>query len=151
MRRRLGPTEKELAFIESYTEHGDGTLAAIQAGYSEKSAQVIGSQLKKKLKQELDARLTEKMNADCVLARSVIVKLAKDAQSEDTRLKAAKDIMDRGGRPASKEIISVKENRTPTELLDKLRQELGDDIVDQLADKYLPQEEDKPTHEAGHA
>jgi phage terminase small subunit len=144
MRRRLGPTEKEIAFIEQYTEHGDATLAAVQAGYSEHSSQVIGSQLKKKLKTEIDAKLTDKMTADCVLARSVIVKLAKEAQSEDTRLKAAKDIMDRGGRPASKEIVSIKEKRDPAEMLAKLRDQLGDEVADKLAEEYMPIN----THEA---
>lgn len=138
MRRRLGPTQKELDFIENFTDHGDWELAAKQSGYSEKSAYVIGCQLKKKLVHEIDSRLTEKMGGDCVLARSVIVKLAKEASSEDVRLKAAKDIMDRGGHPASKEIISRDKKERPADQIAKIRELLGDEAADKLEREYLP-------------
>jgi len=146
MRRRLGPTEKELMYIEFYTDHGDATLAAKQAGYSEHSAQVIGSQLKKKLRAELDERLTEKMTGDCALARSVIVKLCKEAQSDDIRLKAAKDIMDRGGHPAAKEIIAKEEKKRPDQLIEQLRGQLGDDVANAIARQYTPEDVSETTH-----
>ena len=129
--------------MEAYTEHGNQTQAAIDAGYSPHTAQVQGSQLKKKLAADIDAMLTEKMSGDCAMARSVIVKLAMNANSEETRLKAAKDIMDRGGHPASKEIISKKDESKVSDKLDRLREVLGKEDADKIieAEGYLPNPE----------
>lgn len=145
MRRRLGPTEMEQAFIENYTEHGDQELAATQAGYSEKCIRSIASQLKRKLRTEIDARLAEKMNGDCAIARSVIVKLCTSSESEDIKLKAAKDILDRGGHPASKEIVSVKQTHSPGQLIERLREQLGDDVANAIAKNYTPTHEQPET------
>jgi phage terminase small subunit len=63
---------KQLAFIESYLAHWNATKAAIDAGYSERSARSIGSEnlTKPDIQEAIQARLAElKMSADEVLAR----------------------------------------------------------------------------------
>lgn len=63
-------TPKQQLFIDSYLVHFNATKAAIQAGYSEKSAYSIGSELLKKpeLSALIDARLKEsRMNSDQVM------------------------------------------------------------------------------------
>lgn len=63
-------TPKQQLFIDSYLVHFNATKAAIQAGYSEKTAYSIGSELLKKpeLSALIDARLKEsRMNSDQVM------------------------------------------------------------------------------------
>lgn len=63
-------TVKQQLFTDSYLMHFNATKAAIQAGYSEKTAYSIGSELLKKpeIKALIDARLKEsRMNADQVM------------------------------------------------------------------------------------
>lgn len=65
-------TDKQRAFIEFYLSHWNATKAAIDAGYSEKTARVIGPEnlSKPAIKAAIDARLVElKMSADEVLTR----------------------------------------------------------------------------------
>lgn len=54
-------TEKQKAFCDYYIETGNATEAAIKAGYSKKTAKVIGSEnlTKPYLKQYIDERLTK--------------------------------------------------------------------------------------------
>jgi len=132
-RRRFGPTEKEIIFIDRFTEHGDATLAAKEAGYSEHTAQVQGSQLKKKLKDEIDDTVKDKLDNDAALARSVIAKLAREGKSEDVRLKASKDIMDRAGYKPVEVTKDVTEKKPFNQMVIELIESLGEDIV---KDKY---------------
>ncbi|SMG32020.1 terminase small subunit [Sphingobacterium psychroaquaticum] len=63
-------TVKQQLFIDYYLMHFNATKAAIQAGYSEKTAYSIGSELLKKpeIKALIDARLKDsRMNADQVM------------------------------------------------------------------------------------
>jgi phage terminase small subunit len=65
-------TDKQLAFIEHYLTHWNATKAAIDAGYSEKTARTTGSEnlTKPDIQAAIQQRLAElKMGADEVLAR----------------------------------------------------------------------------------
>lgn len=73
-------TDKQLAFIEHYLTHWNATKAAIDAGYSEKTARTTGSEnlTKPDIQAAIQQRLTElKMGADEVLTR-----LAKHARAD---------------------------------------------------------------------
>src|ERR1041385_4004747 len=63
---------KRQRFIEEYLVDCNATQAAIRAGYSEKTAEVQGSQLLSMLKVEIDARLAK--NKEELAARSTITK-----------------------------------------------------------------------------
>lgn len=63
---------KQIAFVEYYLTHWNATKAAVDAGYSERSARSIGSEnlTKPDIQEYIAARLTElKMGADEVLTR----------------------------------------------------------------------------------
>jgi phage terminase small subunit len=65
-------TNKQKVFVEEYLRSWNATAAAIAAGYSEKSARLIGHEniTKPYLKAEIDRRIKEKiMTADEVLTR----------------------------------------------------------------------------------
>lgn len=68
----MGLSTKQLAFIENYLTHWNGTKAAIDAGYSARSARSIASEnlTKPDIQAAIAARLVElKMSADEVLTR----------------------------------------------------------------------------------
>jgi len=96
-------TEKQEAFIESYCQTGNATKAAIQAGYSQATSKQQGHVLKNKFAKEIEQRI-KKMVQDAVPAAvSQISILAQTATSEQVRLNAAKDILDRAGlKPADR-------------------------------------------------
>ena len=96
-------TEKQESFIESYCQTGNATKAAIQAGYSQATAKQQGHVLKNKFAKEIEQRI-KKMVQDAVPAAvSQISILAQTATSEQVRLNAAKDILDRAGlKPAER-------------------------------------------------
>lgn len=65
-------TDKQRAFIEAYLTHWNATRAALDAGYSAKTARVIGPEnlSKPAIQSAIQARLAElKMSADEVLTR----------------------------------------------------------------------------------
>lgn len=68
--RKIKLTAKQQLFIDNYLIHFNATKAAIQAGYSEKTAYSIGSELLKKpeLSALIESRLKEsRMNSDQVM------------------------------------------------------------------------------------
>ena len=96
-------TEKQEAFIESYCQTGNATKAAIQAGYSQATSKQQGHVLKNKFAKEIEQRI-KKMVQDAVpAALNQISILAQTATSEQVRLNASKDILDRAGlKPADR-------------------------------------------------
>ena len=96
-------TEKQESFIESYCQPGNATKAAIQAGYSQATPKQQGHVLKNKFAKEIEQRI-KKMVQDAVPAAvSQISILAQTATSEQVRLNASKDILDRAGlKPADR-------------------------------------------------
>jgi|TARA_R110000824_G_scaffold401529_1_gene612792 phage terminase small subunit len=96
-------TEKQESFIEAYCQTGNATKAAIQAGYSETTSKQQGHVLKNKFAKEIEQRI-KKMVQDAVPAAvSQISILAQTATSEQVRLNASKDILDRAGlKPADR-------------------------------------------------
>lgn len=76
----MGLSNKQRAFIEEYLKDFNATQAAIRAGYSERSAGVIGSQNLKKLNisEEIKRRIEEKTMS----ANEVLIRLADIARSD---------------------------------------------------------------------
>ena len=103
--------------IEYFNGGGNQTQAAINAGYSPRSAYMQGSRLMKndkvkKLMEEYKAdiygNLRTRMAAGAVKAYDAILSIATNPQADDRdRLAAAKDIMDRAGyKPVDKTEVS---------------------------------------------
>ena len=96
-------TEKQEAFIESYCQPGNATKAALQAGYSEAGAKQQGHVLKKKIAKEIEQRIKKMVQDSVPAALNQISILAQTATSEQVRLNASKDILDRAGlKPADR-------------------------------------------------
>ena len=53
-------TEKQKRFIDYYIQYADATKAAIEAGYSKKTAKVIGCENLTKLNQYIQSKLEQK-------------------------------------------------------------------------------------------
>jgi phage terminase small subunit len=112
-------TDKQKKFAEAYFELNNGTKAAIQAGYGEKGAHAEASrQLKnvkvrgyflEELQRERRERLQSRLAAMAEKAAERIFELAMNAESENVRLTALKDILDRSGFKTVDKIESKSE------------------------------------------
>lgn len=78
-------TEKQKAFCDYYIETGNATEAAIRAGYSNKTAKVIGSEnlTKPYLKQYIDERLAKIEDARIAKGEEVLQYLTKVMRGEE--------------------------------------------------------------------
>ena len=114
-------TGQQKAFIDEYIKFGrrNQTQAAINAGYSPKSAESQASQLLKNPK--VSAYLEERENDitqaikrefifDALEAKKVMAQLMNDDEVPDNvRLSAAKDFLDRAGfKPVEKQEVDSK-------------------------------------------
>ena len=115
-------TEKQEAFIESYCQTGNATKAAIQAGYSQATAKQQGHVLKNKFAKEIEQRIKKMVQDSVPAALNQISILAQTATSEQVRLNASKDILDRAGlKPADRVEQKISHD---DKSLDELRREL---------------------------
>lgn len=113
-------TEQQKRFIDEYIKlrESNQTLAAINAGYSSKSASSQSSQLLKnpkvlaylkERKKELEQQLRQEFLYDALEARKVMYEIMNDYEAPDNvRLSAAKDFLDRAGyKPIEKTEIDA--------------------------------------------
>lgn len=91
-------SEKEQVWLDEYMATGDGKEATRRVfDCSEKTLASRTSQLKAKLALQIDKRLRESFAVNAVAAANIIKDLAFNAKSEPVKLKAACDLLDRGG------------------------------------------------------
>lgn len=86
MAEKKGMTVKQHRFADYYIELGNGTEAAIKAGYSAKSARFAASQNLDKpiIKEYIDERMAEKDNARIASQDEVLENLTRIARGEAT-------------------------------------------------------------------
>ena len=114
-------TDRDEAFVREYVSNGgNATQAAIACGVSDTSASTIGYRLKNRLGTEIDAEQREMLKGYAPKAFEQMRILAENAESENVRLKANSDLLDRAGyRPVDKtEVTQINEfeNMTTEEL-----------------------------------
>ena len=115
-------TEKQESFIESYCQTGNATKSAVQAGYSEATAKQKGHVLKNQFKNEIEDRIKKMVQDSVPAALSQISSLAQTATSEQVRLNASRDILDRAGlKPADRIEQRISHD---DKSMDELRKEL---------------------------
>lgn len=114
-------TQKQQEFVRAYVENsGNGTQAAIRAGYAPDSAHVAASNLLKnpkvqealkKLRAELEQSIRDAFISDALVARRVLVKILNDPNASNRdKLVAARDVLDRAGfKPTDKTEIYGKD------------------------------------------
>lgn len=116
-------TEKQKRFADYYIETGNGTEAAVKAGYSKKTARVIGQEnlLKPAIKNYIDEKLTEMSNNRIASANEVMELLTSAARGE---LEEEVVVVEREGDGCSmarimKKQIGAKDRIKAAELLGK--------------------------------
>lgn len=113
-------TEQQKRFIDEFIRmrENNQTQAAINAGYSPKSAASQSSQLLKnpkvieylnEKKNEMEQMLRQEFMYDALEARKVMYEIMNDFEApENVRLSAAKDFLDRAGfKPVEKQETTV--------------------------------------------
>lgn len=76
-------TEKQKRFIDYYIEYADAKKAAIEAGYSKKTAKQIGSENRSKLDYFIKIRLKERENSRIASQDEVLRYLTKVMRGEE--------------------------------------------------------------------
>ena len=118
-------TDKQAAFVKEIALTGNGTQSAINAGYSGKSAYQKAHQLRGQLAIEIENETRRLMASAVPGALAQIVDLASHATSEQVRLQAAKDIMDRAGLKPTERIENITVEKSTDELRKELAQLMG--------------------------
>ena len=114
-------------FVDEYIKLRckNATLAAINAGYSQKSAQSQASQILKdsnvqeylqKRKNEISKELQEEFIFDALEARKVMYEIMNDPDADDRdKISVAKDFLDRAGFKPTDEVKLSGELNNPFE------------------------------------
>ena len=100
--------ERDEDFVREYVNNGgNATQAAIAVGVSSASASTVGYRLKSRLTKEIDTEQKAQLRGYAPKAISQIQSLAEKAESENVRLKANADLLDRAGwKPIDKQEIT---------------------------------------------
>ncbi|MCC0693060.1 terminase small subunit [Clostridioides sp. ZZV14-6387] len=111
-------TEKQKRFCDYYIETGNATEAAVKAGYSEKTAKVIGAEnlTKPYLKSYIDERigqLDSNRIADAKEVMEYLTKIVRNEAKEEVVL-----VSDNGVERVKKD-VSIKDRNKAAELLGK--------------------------------
>jgi len=117
--------ERDEDFVRDYVNNGgNATQAAKAVGVSQSSASTVGYRLKSRLTKEIDTEQKAQLRGYAPKAISQIQNLAENAESENVKLKANADLLDRAGwKPIDKKEItetSAIENMTDEELQQEL-------------------------------
>ena len=102
--------ERDEDFVREYVNNGgNATQAVIAVGVSPASASTVGYRLKSRLTKEIDTEQKAQLQGYAPKAISQIQSLAEKAESENVRLKANADLLDRAGwKPIDKQEITGK-------------------------------------------
>jgi len=100
--------ERDEEFVREYVNNGgNATQAAIAVGVSQASASTVGYRLKSRLTKEIDTEQKAQLQGYAPKAIHQIQSLAEKAESENVRLKANADLLDRAGwKPIDKQEIT---------------------------------------------
>lgn len=111
-------TEKQKRFCDYYIETGNATEAAIRAGYSEKTAKVIGAEnlTKPYLKSYIDERIGQLESNRIADAKEVMEYLTKIVRNE---AKEEVVVVSEYGPEIIKKDVSIRDRNKVAELLGK--------------------------------
>jgi hypothetical protein len=112
-------SDKMERFVEFYSLSGNATQAAINAGYSEKTAKQQGYKLKHQLQDQIEEQVKKVLVQKIPAALNWVSDLAESAQSEAVRLGAIKDILDRAGMKPVDRVEQTNIEKLSTEELER--------------------------------
>jgi phage terminase small subunit len=119
-------TDKQKLFIEYFSQTGNATQSAIKAGYSEKTAEQQGYELKNKLENQIDTATKKLLGSAVPMAINKLKKLIEnDNTSASVQLGAINSLLDRTGYQTTTKIEDVTGKKTDEELKSELHHLLG--------------------------
>jgi phage terminase small subunit len=130
--------ERDTDFVREYVDNGgNATQAAIAVGVSKSSARTVGHRLKARLVKEIDAEQKAQLEGYAPKAIRQIQNLAENAESENVKLKANADLLDRAGwKPVDKTEIT-EGNRYDDMTAEEIQREL-DALMAESGHKIVP-------------
>jgi len=130
--------ERDEEFVREYVDNGgNATQAAIAVGVSQASAKTVGHRLKTRLSREIDEEQKLQLEGYAPKAIKQIQGLAENAESENVKLKANADLLDRAGwKPVDKQEIT-EGNRYENMSSDDIKKEL-DRLLAESGEKIVP-------------
>ena len=110
-------TEQQKMFVQNFSQTGNATQSAIKAGYSPKTAEQQGYELKNKLAHEIETA-TKKLIASAVpMAVNKLQDLVEDPKvSASVKLGAINSILDRTGYQTVHKVEDVTGKKSEEEL-----------------------------------
>ena len=119
-------TEQQKRFIEYFSQTGNATQSAIKAGYSEKTAEQQGYELKNKLSNEIDNATRKLLSSAVPMAVEKLKSLIDgDKVSPSVKLGAINSLLDRTGYQTVHKVEDITGKKTDEELRQELQHLLG--------------------------
>jgi phage terminase small subunit len=119
-------TDKQKLFIEYFSQTGNATQSCIKAGYSEKTAEQQGYELKNKLANQIDTATKKLLGSAVPIAVDKLRKLIEnDKTTPSVQLGAINSLLDRTGYQTTTKIEDVTGKKTDEELRQELDHLLG--------------------------
>ena len=114
-------TDQQKRFIEYFSQTGNATQSAIKAGYSEKTAEQQGYELKNKLMNEIDAATLKLLASAVPMAVDKLKSLIDgDKVSPSVKLGAINSLLDRTGYQTVHKVEDITGKKTDEELRNEL-------------------------------
>ena len=114
-------TDKQIAFIENFSQTGNATKSAIKSGYSSATAEQQGYELKNKLSEYINEATEKILGSTVPMAVSRLNGLISDDKvSPAVRLGAINSLLDRTGFQTTHKVQDVTKHRTDKELQQEL-------------------------------
>jgi len=112
-------TDKQIAFIENFSQSGNATQSAIKSGYSHPEQQ--GYELKNKLSEYINEATESILGSSVPIAVNRLNSLISDDKvSPAVRLGAINSLLDRTGFQTTHKVLDVTKHRTDKELQQEL-------------------------------
>ena len=119
-------TDKQKLFIEYFSQTGNATQSCIKAGYSEKTAEQQGYELKNKLANQIDTATKKLLGSAVPIAVDKLRNLIEnDKTTPSVQLGAINSLLDRTGYQTTTKIEDVTGKKTDEELRQELDHLLG--------------------------
>ena len=102
--------ERDEQFIREFVNNGGNSSAAARSiGVSEASASTTGHRMKDRLSKDIQTEIESNMRGFAPKAVEMLKHLVESAESENVKLHAAKDLLDRTGyKPTEKQSVEYK-------------------------------------------
>ena len=114
-------TDKQIAFIDNFSQTGNATQSAIKSGYSSATAEQQGYELKNKLSEYINEATEKILGSTVPMAVSRLNGLISDDKvSPAVRLGAINSLLDRTGFQTTHKVLDVTKHRSDKELQQEL-------------------------------